>query len=302
MSLVRVRDMQLPGPAVSEPSALAGVSATSPNRLGSLSVPLRCYESSAETAWGTLVWAHGGSFVRGTLDWPEADWVAQRFAEGGLRVYSVDYVLASETVKAPAPANDVAAVLRHVLHMHEAPVFVGGASAGGQLAAAAALHIAEDPRGDAAGTAAQPLRALLLVYPTLHRVQLPNPEIAALVAGLPEQRRFRADRIAEMYEYYLGFAQQEPSRGLVVGELAAERLAVLPPTVIVSAEADELRASAEQFAGQLRAAGVKVSAFVQPGTVHGYLNRPAESRQAEESARATVATLLEWLRGSYLLS
>ena len=91
-----------------------------PNRMGSAEIPVRVYEPDGAWLrgdggpWGTIVWAHGGSFVRGTLDWPEADWVSRRFAAAGLRVYSVDYALANDEVKAPAPALDVAAVLREV--------------------------------------------------------------------------------------------------------------------------------------------------------------------------------------------
>lgn len=64
---------------------------------------------------------------------------------------------------------------------------------------------------------------------------------------------------------------------IVAGELPADRLALLPPTVIIDAEFDDLRASGEQFAGPLREAGVPVVEHVQAGTVHGYLNRPEES-------------------------
>ena len=41
-----------------------------------------------------LVWLHGGAFMFGTLDMPEADEVAKRLAEQGVTVVSVDYTLA----------------------------------------------------------------------------------------------------------------------------------------------------------------------------------------------------------------
>lgn len=270
-----------------------------PNRVGSERVRLRSYEPALEAGgqpWATLVWAHGGSFVRGTLDWPEADWVAREFAAAGVRVYSVDYVLASETVKAPAPANDVAAVLAWAADRAEpgVPLVVGGASAGAHLATLAAL-----------GGAAQ---ALVLEYPTFHRAQRPDAAIAAATAQLPEQRRFDAARIAEMYAAYLGddLGDDVDAVGtvvgageelpLVAGELPPERLSALPPTVMVHADADDLRASGEQFAEQLRLAGVPVSEAIQPGTVHGYLNRPEESPQALADAEATIDRFVSELR------
>ncbi len=275
---MRVTDIEVPGPA-------AGQDPGVPNRLGSAAVPVRVYEPVGE-AWAALVWAHGGSFVRGTLDWPEADWVSRRFAEAGIRVYSVDYALASGSVKAPAPANDVAAVLGWVASREGGPVVAGGASAGAHLAALAALAQADL----AVSGTARAADALILEYPTMHRVQRVDAAISAATAALPEQRRFDPDRVAGMYDFYLG------EGGDVAGELPAERLALLPPTVIVNADADDLRASGEEFAEQLRRAGVTVSEEVQPGTVHGYLNRPEESARARSDAEASIARFVEELR------
>ena len=292
--MIRIENFEVPGRG-------AGVSGTAdePNRSGSTSIPVRSYEPVAEP-WATLVWAHGGSFVRGTLDWAEADWVARAFAEAGIRVYSVDYALASETVKAPAPANDVAAVLAWAAARSEGPLVVGGASAGGHLAALAALDLAELAAADPALRAAD---ALILEYPTLHRVQRPDTALTEATAGLPDARRFGPERIAAMYADYLGDADDArvAADGLVAGELSAARLALLPPTVIVNADADDLRASAQQFAEQLRSAGVAVTEHVQPGTVHGYLNRPEESDDARADARESIALFVGGLRGALAL-
>ncbi len=292
--MVRLHDALIDGPAAGvDPSEIG-----TPNRIGSALVAVRVYEPEAGDArvgpWGTLVWAHGGSFVRGTLDWPEADWASRRFAEAGLRVYSVDYALASDELKAPAPSNDVAAVLRAVRANHTGPVFVGGASAGGHLAVLAALAQAEF-----AGAARMPSRradGVALVYPTLHRVQRPDSGVSALTASLPGERRFDAERIAEMYRFYLGEDPASPLPLDVAGELPRDRLAALPPTVIVNADADDLRASATEFAAQLRAARVDVREAVQPGTVHGYLNRPDASAESTRDAQATIARLVGALR------
>lgn len=81
-----------------------------------------------------------------------------------------------------------------------------------------------------------------------------------------------------------------------VGELSPDALRQLPPTIVVNADADDLRASGEQFAEQLRDAGVAVIDGVQPGTVHGYLNRPEESETARRDAAETVGRFVEELR------
>lgn len=283
---VLVTAFEVPGPG----SAEGG----SPDRAGSPMVPVRSYEpGGAVEPWATLVWAHGGSFMRGTLDWPEADWVSRSFAAAGLRVISVDYVLASETVKAPAPSNDVAAVLAWAGAEFEGPLVAGGASAGAHLAVLATLDQVDSNPDRAAA-------ALILEYPTLHRVQRADPRIADAAAALPEVRRFRADRIAEMYDFYLGAqGQAQGAEGpAVAGELPPERLAQLPQTIIVNADADELRASGEEFADQLRAAGVRVVEAIEPDTVHGYLNRPEESATASAHARATIERFVRELRAA----
>lgn len=266
-----------------------------------IGVPVRSYVvglASEIEPWATLVWAHGGSFVHGDLDWPEADWISRRLAEAGIHVYSVDYSLATERVKAPVPSDDVAGVLRHVLEAQGGPVAVGGASAGAHLATIAALQQAE-ARADAGANSRAPRSpdALILIYPTLHRVRLADAALAAAVEGLPEQRRFREDRIDEMYDFYLGAAAlRDPASTLVAGEAPAERLALLPPTAILTADLDELRPSGERFAEQLRAAGVPVTLSTQPGTVHGYLNRPEESPAALADARASIDHMIAELR------
>ena len=247
-------------------------------------VAVRVYEPQGE-ARATLVWAHGGSFVRGNLDWPEADWVSKRFAERGVRVLSVDYVLASETVKAPEPADDVARVLRRARSTYPGSVVVGGASAGGYLATAAAL---QHP-GDA--------DALLLLYPTLHRVQRADAGVEALTRDLPEGKQFNVDRIAAMFDFYLGTDDDSAGNTQVIGGLDAAALAELPPTSIVAAERDDLRVSAEMFTEQLGEAGVNVSYAIQPGTLHGFANSPESSDQAARDTLAAVDTLMQGLDG-----
>jgi acetyl esterase len=49
---------------------------------------------AAEPNGALLVWAHGGGFLGGSLDMPEADEVARRIAESGASVVSVGYSLA----------------------------------------------------------------------------------------------------------------------------------------------------------------------------------------------------------------
>jgi hypothetical protein len=57
--------------------------------------PLRVRVYTPESPAGPgLVWVHGGGFLAGEIDMPEADWVARSFADRGIAVVSVDYALA----------------------------------------------------------------------------------------------------------------------------------------------------------------------------------------------------------------
>ena len=84
-----------------------------------------------------LVWVHGGAFVGGDLEMPEADWTARQICErAGAVVVSVDYRLAVGDVAYPVPHEDVVAGVRWVrdsaadLGVDPERMSVGGASAG----------------------------------------------------------------------------------------------------------------------------------------------------------------------------
>ncbi len=71
--------------------------------------------SDGDTNRPGLVWLHGGAFVGGDLDMPEADWVARQICDrAGAVVVSVDYRLAVGGVTYPVPHDDVVAAVRWV--------------------------------------------------------------------------------------------------------------------------------------------------------------------------------------------
>jgi acetyl esterase len=239
-----------------------------------------------------LVWAHGGGFVHGDLDMPEADWVARQVASRGTTVVSVEYRLASGAVnRYPAASDDVltawswALASADRLRIDRSRLAVGGASAGGNLAAGAVLRMLE--RGDDALPA-----LVLLAYPTLLAVQ-PAPD-AALRAALdadPAADRFGPAVVREMYETYLGGPVDGAPIGAVPGLATADDLSGFPPTLIVNGDRDELRVSGEAFAASLVAAGRDVEVVTETGTDHGFLNRPREGFAASVTVARLAARL-----------
>ena len=70
-------------------------------------IPVRAYRpSAASRAAPGLLWMHGGAFVAGDLEMPEAHVVSAELASRGAIVVSVDYRLATATVRYPVPLDD----------------------------------------------------------------------------------------------------------------------------------------------------------------------------------------------------
>lgn len=249
-------------------------------------VPVRTYAPHSPSGQA-LLWLHGGAFIMGDLDIPEADSVSRALASAGITVASVDYRLAVDGVRFPVPGDDVDAAWRWAsagmtLGIPAAHWHLGGASAGGNLAAAAALR-ARDTQLPAPASQ-------VLIYPVLHDV-LPTPSaaLAALLAPLPPDARFPVERCRELNLNYVGDGAllQHPYAFPSHGDPAG-----LSPTLIVNAEVDDLRPSGEAFAGQLARAGVDTAVVCEPGTLHGYLNDIAHPGTAR-----TIARIIEWVQG-----
>lgn len=261
-------------------------------------VPVKVYHPVAERAdRPCLVWFHGGAFSAGDLEMPEAHEVARGIAgrADGV-VVSVDYRLVPVApefggpepqpgdVRFPVPHDDAHAAFLWArgcaseLGVDAARISVGGASAGGNLAAGVALRLRDE---------GEPPHRAILIYPVLHPVlDLETDAQWADVSLAPRIFQFPPERQLEMNTNYLGGPDVEPTPYAFAG--IAESLEGYPPTYIEAAQYDTLRASAERFASDLEVAGVEVEFRIVEGVPHGHLNRVgfAETyRSLEEMAR-----------------
>jgi acetyl esterase/lipase len=230
---------------------------------GDAEIPVRVYQRSPARA--CLVWLHGGAFKWGDLDMREAHAVAAEIAfRMDVVVVSVDYRLAP-TFRYPAPLDDCVAATRWAAQHFQVPdgrIAVGGASAGANLATATCLRL----RDEGGPTP----RSVCLAYPAVHReIPVASQEVARLAAQLPPLARFTPAQREEIYRDYLGAAYDDPP---AYGVPAIADLRGLPPFAIANAAYDDFRPSGETFAEQLRAAGVAVTSWTEPGTAHGFLN------------------------------
>ena len=232
---------------------------TIPDAAGAL--PVRVYRP--DIAGGDLpgfVYFHGGGHVIGSLDTHDA--TARNLCNGaGCIVVSVDYRLAPEH-KFPAAAQDAFAAVRWcAAHGAEIGVdthriAIGGDSAGGNLAAVAAL-MARDAGGP-------PLRLQVLVYPvTDYACDTASYRTYATGYGMLEARSMRWFR-----DHYL---RDEADRlDLRAAPLRVADLSGLPPAMVLTAQCDVLHDEGEAYARRLRAAGVEVAYRDCEGMIHGF--------------------------------
>ncbi|GLI00984.1 alpha/beta hydrolase fold domain-containing protein [Phytohabitans aurantiacus] len=227
-------------------------------------VTVRVYTPPAPAA-GALLWVHGGGFWGGDLDMPESSVVAAELASrAGIVVASVGYRLAVDGVRYPVPLDDVVAAWEWFVRERPAasPVCLGGASAGGALALAAAIRLRDAGSLLPAG--------LFLAYPVVH---FPVPALddatAAAMRSLPPLLRFPPSLIEEMFANYVGRLGDLPP----LATPGHAPLGGLPAVHLVSCELDDLRPSADLLARQLAEAGVEVRAQLAAGMPHGHLNR-----------------------------
>lgn len=270
-------------------------------------IPVRTYSPAPGISHSTalpFVWLHGGGFYSGGLDQPETHEVALALARAGFEVTTVGYRLVTlggreraqreegsqgpsragrerrPDVRFPIPLDDVLAVVEAVGARSTDGVVLGGASAGACLAAAAAYRL------ERAG--ASPLRGLFLAYGTFH-AELPerSPELLSRLRG---RRRYVHTPwlIGQMNLNYAGSAEFLSRPDAFPG---GHDLTDSPPSLVVDADRDAMRASGSLFARELAEAGVETEYRVLPGSSHAFLNRPNDP-----AFTRGIDLVSEWMR------
>jgi acetyl esterase/lipase len=198
-----------------------------------------------------LLWIHGGGYVLGTAQ--QDDGLCRRFSrELGITVASVEYRLAPEHPY-PAALEDCYSALTWLTALpavDPARVAIGGASAGGGLAAALAL-LARD-RGDIKPT------LQLLAYPMLDDRSGTGPKNPNYRLWSPKSNRFG-------WAAYLGDADPQ-----VAVPARREDLSGLAPAWIGVGTNDLLHDEDLAYAERLTRAGVPCHVEVVPGAFHGF--------------------------------
>ena len=236
-------------------------------------LPARVYHPAPGRALPLVAYLHGGGWTLGGIR--EADRPCRRLAAASnCVVVAVEYRLAPET-KFPGPLEDCVQAVRWLAAHGEAAgadgdrLAVLGDSAGGNLAAAAAIALRDEGGPQPA--------AQILLYPCL------APARTATFASYRDYAdgplTTRADLDWFWGHYLRGEADEQDPRAV---PLLAADLSGLPPALVVVAELDPLRDEGLAYAGRLQAAGVPTEITVYRGAAHGFWWMDGEMRQATE--------------------
>jgi acetyl esterase/lipase len=230
-----------------------------------------------------LLWIHGGGYVMGTAGQDDA--LCRHFAQTlGIVVAAVDYRLAPES-PFPAPLDDCYRALTWLADQPEidaSRIAVGGASAGGGLAAALAL-MARD-RGEVQ------LAFQLLSYPMLDDRTAIRTDI--------DERKFRlwnnkSNRFG--WQSYTGLLPGSTAVTGLAAPARSEDLTRLPPAWIGVGTFDLFHGEDLTYAARLGRAGVDCAVVEVEGAFHGFdLVRPKAgvSEMFRQSQRAALAAAL----------
>ncbi|WP_443026143.1 alpha/beta hydrolase, partial [Sphingomonas sp. CCH9-H8] len=254
--LATIKDLTIPGPAGAIPARLFDVRET-------------------REPGPVVLFFHGGGFVIGNID-SHASFTAELSRALDMPVVSVDYRLAPESPW-PAASDDCEAAARWVatspaeLGRSVTSIALAGDSAGGQIAAVAAIDLRDAP-------AAVPVIGQLLIYP------------AADVGGsYPSADHFGdgyllTTRVMEWFNECYAADVAHPR----ASPMRHATLEGLPPALILTASLDPIRDQGRAYAGALAAAGVPVVFREAVGNIHGFITL----RRAIPSGQGDVASML----------
>ena len=229
--------------------------------------------------WPVLVYLHGGGWICGSPTSHKK--LGHRFAEAGYLVFNVDYRMAPE-YPFPTPFDDCVQAIRWAAEV--APRYggdpsrlaVGGDSAGGNLSAAAAIALAEDPRIE--------ISAALLIYGVFDFATIGDSPIVPPTPGTAEA----GGKLLElMVGSYLG---EERSAVLLADPRVSpiQRAEKLPASHIVCGAADGLIAQARVLSETLQKAGVQHELVEVEAMPHGFVQMEFFPQARESIDRMTA--------------
>jgi acetyl esterase len=235
-----------------------------------------------------IVYIHGAGWVFGSKQ--THDRLMRELAVGAeAAVVFPDYRLSPEA-KYPTAIEECYSVVQWVAErgrghgMDAEHLAVAGDSVGGNMTAAITLLSRE--RGGPV------IQLQLLFYPVTD---------ASLDSGsyhqFAEGYHLRRDAMMWFWDQYTRNPGERNQITASPLRASREQLQGLPPTLVITAEADVLRDEGEAYANKLREAGVRVTAVRFQGTIHDFVMLNALAHTA--AARGAISLATVWLREGF---
>ena len=247
-----------------------------PSQEPGVEVPIRVYRSTdADGPLPVLLWMHPGGYVIGSIAMNEL-FVRQLAKDLDCAVVSVDYRLAPEHPY-PAALEDCYGVLTWLgsiaqeLGFNPKRIAVGGASAGGGLAAGLSL-LARDRGGVIPSFQ-------LLIYPAID-----DSNIEPASESVPENLFWSRENTRIGWRAYLSGEEASTDIPEYAAPIRATNLAGLPDAFIAVGTADMFLAENIDYAERLSAAGSRVELRVYPGAFHAFEAFAPMARVAQSCA------------------
>ena len=223
---------------------------------GGHQVAVRLYRP-AEDVPGTVIFLHGGGWVRGSIASHDA-YARMLAARSGFTIASVNYRLAPEH-PFPAALDDCMAVLRWAADKcgngdSAHPLVLVGESAGGNLAAVTAIL---------ATAHGIPVARQILIYPVTDH-DLDTGSYRAFGRGTLLTRA----AMANFWDLYADGHDRDDFR---LSPLRAPTLAGVAPAFVLTGGLDALRDEGEAYGARLAAAGVPTLVRRYEGLPHGFI-------------------------------
>ncbi|STX52063.1 alpha/beta hydrolase [Legionella busanensis] len=241
-----------------------------------LDIPISLFIPKQLDSSAVFIYIHGGGWIAPTAGKHQA-WAKKIAHLSKIKVISIDYRLAPEHPY-PAALEDCVTVYEYIRANSKAKVFIGGDSAGGNLAAAVALYCADH-------AIAIPDKILCLCplmdfhfenYPSIFELGIGNPRgDSSLLAFerfcyVPDKKDWKIPYVSPMY-----------------GQLQN-----LPETLILIAEDDPLRDDNIAFVEKLKAANVKVTILSYKDMPHTFYTYPQFLPKQAQSANEAISQFI----------
>ncbi len=237
---------------------------------GGMSLRFDAAVPSGPGPFPAAILVHGGGWVRGDRRL-EVEPLLQPLSDGGFAWFSIDYRLATDPLQFGVAVTDVEAALRfvkaHAAEYHVDPERIAliGESAGGQLAAMAALNT--------------PVKAVVALYAPTDLVSLAKnsqmvpPAIRSALNGTPWEKLILA-RLADL----------SPIEHVRAG---------MPPFLLIHGTADRLVpfGQSERMCDRMKSAGAVCDLYPVAGAGHGIRWWESSSAAAPYKRR-----IVEWLQ------